>query len=87
MSTVYIPPLLRSLSGGIDHVEVDGANIRQVIEALESRFPGIRERLCEGDRLRSGLVVAVDGAVSRLGLIEKISENSEVHFLPATGGG
>ena len=87
MPTAYIPPLLRSLSGGVDHVQVDGTNIRQVIDGLESRFPGIRDRLCEGDRLRSGLVIAIDGAVSRLGLIEKVQPTSEVHFLPATGGG
>lgn len=87
MATVYIPPLLRSLSGGVDQVQVDGTNIRQIINALEARFPGIRDRLCEGDRLRGGLVVAVDGAVSRLGLIEKVPAGAEVHFLPATGGG
>lgn len=87
MAIVYIPPLLRELSGGIDHVEVDGKNIRQVIEALEVRFPGIRDRLCDDSGLRRGLVVAVNGAVSRLGFIEQVPEGSEVHFLPATGGG
>ena len=87
MPTVYIPPLLRALSGGVERVEVEGTNIRRVIDSLESRYPGIRDRLCEGDRLRSGLVVAVDGAVSRLGLIEKVQPTSEIHFLPATGGG
>lgn len=87
MTIAYIPPLLRELTGGIDHVEVDGTNIRQIVEALEARFPGIRDRLCDDSGLRRGLVVAVNGAVSRLGLIEKVPDGSEVHFLPATGGG
>ena len=87
MPRVFIPPLLRSLTGGAEDVEIDAANVRQLIEGLELRFPGIRERLCEGDDLKPGLTVAVDGRVSSMGLLGKVREQSEVHFLPAIGGG
>jgi molybdopterin synthase sulfur carrier subunit len=84
---VFIPPLLRPLTGGAEDVEIEGTNVRQLIEDLELRFPGIRDRLCEGDDLKPGLRAAVDGRVSSMGLLEKVREGSEVHFLPAVGGG
>jgi molybdopterin synthase sulfur carrier subunit len=58
-----------------------------VVEALEAKFPGIRGRLCDGDTLRPGIAVAVDTQVTRLGLAQPVSAESEVHFLPAVGGG
>jgi molybdopterin synthase sulfur carrier subunit len=87
MPRVFIPPLLRSITGDVEEVDVTAHNVRQVIEALENRFPGIRNRLCDEDGLKPGLTVAVDGNVSSLGLLQKTGEESEVHFLPAIGGG
>ena len=87
MVQVFIPPLLRDATGGREQVEVSAASVRQVVSALEKRFPGIRERLCAGDVLRPGLAVAVNGTVSSLGLLQKVPEGAEVHFLPAVGGG
>ena len=87
MATVWIPALLRDLTGGQETATVAGSNVREVIDALEQRFPGIKDRLCENDGLRRGLAVAVDTQVSRLGLQQPVSETSEVHFLPALSGG
>lgn len=87
MTTVFIPALLRELTGGIDRVAVSGTTVRQVVAALNELYPGVRERLCTGDNLRPGLAVAVNGTVSSLGLLQKVPEGSEVHFLPAVGGG
>jgi sulfur-carrier protein len=87
MVKVYIPPLLRDAAGGLEHVVVEAASVRQAVAALESRFPGVSDRLCAGDHLRPGLAVAVNGIVSSLGLLQKIPEGGEVHFLPAIGGG
>jgi molybdopterin synthase sulfur carrier subunit len=68
-------------------VTVPGGTVRQVIAALEQAYPGTRDRLCDGDSLRSGLAVVVDGQVAPLGLLHDVGESSEVHFLPAIGGG
>ena len=87
MPRVFIPPLARPLTGGVDQVDVDAGNVGQIIDVLESRFPGIRDRLCEEGELKPGLTVAVDGNVSALGLFQKVEEDAEVHFLPAIGGG
>ena len=87
MVTVFIPPLLRDAVGGLEQVEVAGATVRQIVRALEVRFPGVGERLCERDGLRPGLTVAVNGTVSSLAMLQKVPDGSEVHFLPAVGGG
>lgn len=87
MPTVFIPPLLRSLTGGQETVHVPGTTVRAVIDELESRHPGIRARLLDGDELRTGLAVAVDAQVGRLSLSHPVKEASEVHFVPAISGG
>jgi molybdopterin synthase sulfur carrier subunit len=87
MPRVFIPSLLRPLAQGAEDVEVAGATVRQIIENLNARFPGIRERLCSDGELQPGLAVAVDGQISSLGLLQKVQPESEVHFLPAVGGG
>ncbi len=87
MPVVWIPSLLRELTEGQETIRVPGRTVREVIEQLEQRFPGIRARLCEGDRLRPGIAVAVDSLHARLGLLQPVEETSEVHFLPAIAGG
>lgn len=87
MVTVFIPPLLRDLAAGAEQVETAGATVRQVVNALESRFPGVRDRLCDGDALRPGISVAVNGTVSSKGVLQKVPDGAEIHFLPAIGGG
>ncbi len=87
MPVVWIPAPLRTLTGGRETVPVSGATVAEVVAALERLHPGIRDRLCDGDALRPGLTVAVDDQVARLGLREPVRESSEVHFLPAIGGG
>lgn len=79
--------MLQLLTGGVKQLDCDAANLRQVIEKLEQSFPGIKDKLVEDDRIRPNLAVAVDGEVARMGLLEKVTETSEVHFVPAIGGG
>ena len=50
-------------------------------------YPGMKDRLVEDGAIRPNLAVAVDGEIARMGLLEKVAENSEVHFVPAIGGG
>lgn len=87
MARVFIPPLLKSMTDGEVALDIEAGSVRQVIEQLEARFPGVRDRLCEDGALKPGLTVAVDGNVSSIGLLQKVGETSEVHFLPAIGGG
>ena len=87
MALVFIPTLLRDLTGGRDSLEVEGANVRQVIEQLDRVCPGMRGRLLEEDRLRPNIRIAVDGRIVPLGLLERVSAESEVHFVVGIAGG
>jgi molybdopterin synthase sulfur carrier subunit len=87
MPIVWIPALLREVTGGQETVQVPGKTVAEVIDALEWLHPGVRERLCAGETLRPGMAVIVDTEVARLGLFQPVGEHSEVHFLPAIGGG
>ena len=87
MATLFIPPMMRSLTDEQVEIVLEGETVGELINLLDGQFPGIRQRLCEGDGLKPGLVVAVDGNVSTRGLREKVTAESEVHFLPAMGGG
>ncbi|MFO0843205.1 MAG: MoaD/ThiS family protein [Gemmataceae bacterium] len=87
MARVWVPALMRELTGGQECVSVPGARVREVIDALDQLYPGVKARLCDGEALRSGIVVVVDTEAARLGLSQPVGEGSEVHFLPAIGGG
>lgn len=87
MATVFIPTMLQPLAGGIKQLDIEAVNVRQIIDRLEERYPGIRARLVEGDHLRPNLSVAIDGEIGRMGLLEKVGQKAEVHFIPAIGGG
>lgn len=87
MPVVWIPSLLRGLTGGCETVTVEGETVGAVIDQLERMFPGVKARLCDQDGLRRGMSVTVDSQVSRLGLHQPLTGASEVHFLPAISGG
>ena len=87
MAVVHIPALLLPLTGGDQEPTVAGKTIKELIDQLDILYPGIKKRLVEGDRLRAGLSVFVDGSLRRDGLECEVSAQSDVHFLPAIAGG
>lgn len=87
MPEVWIPTSLQRLTGGEGRVQASGSTIRQVIDSLDQQFPGIKARLCEDGQIMDGIAVIVDGEDTALGVLEKVSPESEIHFLQAIGGG
>ena len=87
--SVYIPTSLRSLTGGLARVTVVAVSITEVVDALESRFPGIRERLYEGDAVRHYVNVYVNGEEIRnlQGEQTPVRPGDEVAFVPMLMGG
>ncbi len=80
---------MQAITGGHKTLRVAGGSVKQIINNLEAEYPGVRERLCDenGIDLLPGIAVIIDGETSQLGLLERVEEDSEVHFLPALGGG
>jgi molybdopterin synthase sulfur carrier subunit len=87
MPTVNIPAAMRPLTNGEYRVEAGGATLADVIANLEAAFPGISSRIIEGDGLRPGMAVFVDGVQSTSGLRTRLKEDSEIYFAPAIAGG
>ena len=81
MATVVLPSRLLPLTGGVEQLEVEARNVRQLIAELDARFPGI------GERLRDGTAIAIDGEIINDPFLEPIEPDSEVHFLPSISGG
>jgi molybdopterin synthase sulfur carrier subunit len=87
MPTIHIPSQMRDLSGGATAVDVEAATVRQAIEALEARFPGFKARICPADELAPGLQISIDQSMATRSLRTALKPDSELHILPAFGGG
>ena len=88
MAVVFVPSLLRKLTGGAERVTVPGATLRQLIRNLEEAYPGMAQSLLDDSgQLQAGIAVAIDGETNHMGLLEHLREDSEIHFIPAIGGG
>lgn len=88
--TVRIPGPLRRVTNGEQQVEVDAANVLESIDALDSRFPGIKERLCdESGDLRYFVNVYLNGEDVRFlqGLQTATKAGDELSIVPAVAGG
>ena len=88
MAHVWIPSLLRNFTGGLAEVSVPGNTVREVVEMLEQKYPGVKARLLTDEgRLKPHIALVVDGVNSKQGLRHPITDSSEVHFVPAMAGG
>jgi molybdopterin synthase sulfur carrier subunit len=88
--TVRIPTPLRKLTGDEAVVAGEGETLIECIDGLETRYPGLKERLCDetGD-LRRFVNVYVNGEDVRFlsGLATRIESGAEVSIVPAVAGG
>ncbi len=89
MAVVWIPALLRDLAGGAEQVTVAGSTVRRVLAALEAAHPGLGAALVDGERdtLHPAFALAIDGSTDHLGLLQPLTDASELVFVPAVSGG
>ena len=88
MAVVWIPSLLRGLTGGLSEVQATGTTVREVVDSLEANYPGLKARLLGDDgKLKPNLALVIDGVNSKQGLRHPVGETTEVHFVPALSGG
>jgi sulfur-carrier protein len=86
---VRIPTILRTYTGGAKSVDGDGATLLQVIDDVEARHPGLKERLVDADALRRFVNVYVNDEDVRFtgGLEAPTADGDVVVVLPAVAGG
>ena len=90
MPQFRIPGPLRRLSDGQMTVKVEGADLASAIDALDSRYPGFKDRLLDDKgQLRQFVNVYLNDEDVRLGagLDAKVSEKDEISIVPAVAGG
>ncbi len=87
MATVVVPALLRKLTNGRDRVRATGRNIGELVADLERQFPGFAGHLVENGDIKPSVAVSIDGEMGTGGVLDRVTENSEVFFIPAIGGG
>ena len=88
--TVRIPTPLRRMTGGADKVELDVVDLSQMIDRLESDYPGFKERLLDEEgELRYFVNIYVNGEDIRFdqGLRTSIKSGDEISIVPAVAGG
>jgi sulfur-carrier protein len=89
VSTVRIPPTLRAETGGERQVSATGSTVREVLNDLMSRFPGLRAQLVDDDDIAPFVNVYVEGEDVRTldGLETAVGDSATVILLPAMAGG
>lgn len=87
MAKVWIPSPLRPLCDGVTSLEVPGATLREVFEALDERCPGFMGRVIDDGRVRPELAIAIDGEARTFALFQELRADADVAIIPAISGG
>jgi molybdopterin converting factor small subunit len=87
MPDVYLPrSLLQLFPTAERRPSVEATTVAEVIERLDERWPGMRNRLCDvGPTIREHINVFVDGEPATLQTA--VGPRSLVHIIPAVSGG
>ncbi|HVA78864.1 MAG TPA: ubiquitin-like small modifier protein 1 [Candidatus Binataceae bacterium] len=87
---VRVPTPLRRFTAGVDEVPAEGASIRLVLEDLERRHPGMRERLLDDKgEIRRFVNIYLNGDDIRFldSLNSKVKDGDDISIVPAIAGG
>jgi MoaD family protein len=90
MATVKLPTILRKQTNGEAQVQAEGDTLRDLLNDLESKYPGITKNIVSDD---GGLhrfinVYVNDEDVRYLGSLEtNVSDSDTISILPAVAGG
>jgi len=82
MSVVRIPPTLRTATGGEREVIVEAETVRDLLDDLTSRFPGL-----QGQLEYANVYVGGEDIRTRDGYETPVAESDTVILLPAMAGG
>jgi len=88
--SVLIPPPLQKFTNDEATVELEAGSVDALLQAMEARFPGILQRLCdENGKLRRFLNVYVNSEDIRFldNQATPLNDGDEVSIVPAVAGG
>ena len=88
MSTVevHLPSTLKPLFPGLERrIDVEAETVAQALDALDERWPGLRDRLCDPAELRPHIHVYVDK--ERADLSTPVRAGARLDVIAAISGG
>lgn len=89
-TTIRIPTPLRKLTGDQELVEAEGSTVGELLDALDVRFPGLKERICDeqGNVRRFVNIFLNDEDIRFLdNKATVVKEGDELSIVPAIAGG
>ncbi len=86
---VRIPTPLQKLTNGKSEVETGAKTITELVEVLEKEFPGMKERLSEGGKIRRFINIYVNDEDIRFVNKEDtvLKDGDTISIVPAIAGG
>lgn len=89
MSTVRIPPVLRSQTGGAREVQTSGSTVKEVLTDLAQQYPSLKGQLFQDGQLQRYVNVYVnDQDIQYLQRLDTpVGAEDTVIILPAMAGG
>ncbi|MDX2970366.1 MoaD/ThiS family protein [Kribbella solani] len=88
--SVRVPTILRPYTQGVSEVSAEGATLLEVLESLDTSYPGIKGRvLDESGELRRFVNVYVNDDDVRFasGLRTEVKDGGQISIIPAVAGG
>jgi molybdopterin synthase sulfur carrier subunit len=86
---VRIPTPLQKITNGKAEVECSAKNIAELVDALERDYPGMKERLSEGGKIRRFINIYVNEEDIRFVNREEtaLKDGDNISIVPAIAGG
>ena len=88
--SVYIPTPFRRATANAARVDVDAADIKELLDTLEGRFEGLRGLVRDASgqvHLHVNLYVNGEEIGALQGLATRLKDGDEVSIIPALAGG
>ena len=87
MARVFVPYALRKYADGAEEVDMLADTLGELIDKLETTYPGMKRHLVVDGALKPGLAAVIGHTATRRGLLQKLEDDVEVHFITAISGG
>ena len=89
-TTIRIPTPLRKLTGDLELVQAEGSTVGDILQSLDTNYPGLKERICdESGNVRRFVNVYLNDEDIRF-LEERatpVKDGDEISIVPAIAGG
>ena len=72
---------LAASTGGVDRLNIEARDIRELLRKLAERYPGVQSYLAQG------IAVSINGVLYRDNWSEELPQDAEIFLLPRLAGG